>query len=87
MDLRDTYTLPEIEEIVGWFESHEKTLPREFHLEKAVFFPNFGETVKNLCMLAQQQYNNPTFGAQIGMLFRIREKLQSEDKETAENPQ
>lgn len=87
MDLKDTYTLPEIEEIIAWFEARKETLPKEFRLDKAVFLPEFGETVKNLCMLARQQYGNPTFGAQIGMLFRIREKLQSEDKKESESPQ
>lgn len=75
MELKSTYTDSEIDEITSWFSAHAAQLPARFSLDKATTYPDFKRTVSDLCMLARVQHANPAFGAQIGSLFRLRDKL------------
>lgn len=81
MEYKKTYTAEELRELIHWFEAHKEQLPETLRLDKSTFIPNFRLTAEYYISIARKHYANPTYGAQIWMLFRMRERLQEEGME------
>lgn len=76
MELKQRYTEKEVTEIVSWFEQQKEQLPQSLRIDKTLNIPDLKRTVNDLCILAKKRYDSPTFSAQIGFLFTIREIIE-----------
>lgn len=79
MEYRKIYSSQELNELIAWFKQRMDRLPASLQLDAATFIPDFPATVSTYLAIVDAHKENPTYGAQIYMLFRMREKLQESD--------
>lgn len=76
MDYKKIYTPDELRDVCEWMASHIPGFPESLQLDDATFIPDLHQTVEQLILLAKKHYNSPTYGGQLLLLFRIREKME-----------
>lgn len=75
MEYKKIYAPEEINELVEWFRARLDKLPKSLRLDKATYIPDFPTTARSFMAIAEMHRENATYGAQIYMLFRMRDKL------------
>lgn len=80
MKYKKHYTDKELRDVVGWFEQNMDRLPQSLHVDKATFLPDLGRTVRFYFDIARDHKDNPTYAAQIFLLFKIRKALEEKWK-------
>lgn len=75
MEYKKIYAPEEIKELLDWFQARLADLPGSLRLDQATFIPDFPATARSFMAIAEQHRENATYGAQIYMLFRMRDKL------------
>lgn len=78
MEYKATYTKAEVEELIGWFNTHE--YENEIDLGKGQLIKDVKKCAKALSHTTLTQHHNTTFSGSICNLFRIREALISQGK-------
>lgn len=80
MDYKKHYTDKELRSVVEWFEQNMERLPQSLHVDKATFVPDLSRTVRFYFDIAREHKDNPTYAAQISLLFKIRQALEEKWK-------
>lgn len=75
MEYKKIYSPAELQELTDWFKARMDRLPASFRLDAATFIPDFPATVTTYIAIVDAHKENATYGAQIYMLFRMRDKL------------
>lgn len=75
MEYKKIYSPAELKELTDWFKERMDRLPASFRLDAATFIPDFPATVTTYIEIVDAHKENATYGAQIHMLFRMRDKL------------
>lgn len=78
MEYKKTYTTEELREVIHWFEERKERLPQSLRLDKGTFIPDLPLTAGYYVAIARKHYANPTYGAQIWMLFKMHDRLLEE---------
>ncbi|MCF0235172.1 MAG: hypothetical protein HUK09_00345 [Bacteroidaceae bacterium] len=64
-----------LNELVAWFKARRETLPATLELGPGLNIEDLGATVDRYFDIVALHRENPTYGAQILHLFRMRERL------------
>ena len=75
MEYKKVYTPEELREIKTWYLEHMEELPTSLELNAATKIKNLKKTINAYFEMLDMHNENPTYGAQILHLFKIREKL------------
>ncbi|MEG2156935.1 MAG: hypothetical protein RRY07_04010 [Bacteroidaceae bacterium] len=75
MEYKKVYTPTELAELLDWFTQNREKMPQELKISKSTATSDLPNTVDSFLFLIEQNSTNPTFGAQIKILFEIKEKL------------
>lgn len=79
MEYKKVYTPEELTDVCEWFKAHEAELPKELDLRPGVHIRDVKEFVISMNEVISLHAENPTFGANIRMLFQLRDKLEGRD--------
>lgn len=83
MDYKKHYTVEELNDIISWFSIHKDHLPQSLQLDKATYIMDLKNTMVHFLDIIKKHKDNPTYAAQIYILFLIREAVRK--KWTLEN--
>lgn len=72
------YDSAELQELVQWFEQRRGQLPQSLSFNEGFKIPDLPTMVERYLELLPTVKENPTFGAQLHHLFRIRGMLQEQ---------
>lgn len=76
MEYKKHYTDKEVQTLSAWFEQHMDKLPQSLQVDKATYMPDLRRTVRFYLDIMKEHKDNPTYAAQIFLLFKIREMLE-----------
>lgn len=69
------YTKEAIDDLLQWFAQRYDRLPERIALDDSTTVFGMPETARKLCEMVETNCENPTFGACIRHVFRLRERL------------
>ncbi len=75
MEYKKVYTPEELHEIKTWYQEHMEELPPSLELNAATNIKDLKKTIGAYFEMLNMHHENPTYGAQIHHLFKIRERL------------
>jgi len=80
MEYKKHYTDNELRELTVWYEQNMERLPSSLRVDKATYVPDLGRTVRFYFDIMREHKDNPTYAAQIFLLFKIRKVLEEQWK-------
>lgn len=78
MEYKKHYTEEELQKLSKWFEQHTDKLPASLRVDKATYVPDLKRTVRFYFDIAKEHKDNPTYAAQIFLLFKIKDVLEKQ---------
>lgn len=81
MEYKKHFTDSELSALVAWFKERMDALPQSLHVDKATFIPDLKHTVRLYFDIVAQHKDNPTYAAQIYLLYKIQKVLVEQEKQ------
>lgn len=78
MEYKKHFSGEELNSLIAWFEAHKDRFPASLQVDKATFIPDLPHTVRLYYDIVNEHKDNPTYAAQIFLLFKIQKILQEQ---------